>query len=101
MTDELDEIFTVTLSTAVNATLLDGQGLGTITDDDGFPSLSINDVTVTEANGGTVNAVFTVSLSNASGQPVTVDYATADGTAVAGADYTSASGTLDVHARGS
>ncbi len=95
VTDEMDEIFTVTLSTAVNATLLDGQGLGTITDDDGFPSLSINDVTVTEANGGTVNAVFNVNLSNASGQTVSVAFATADGSAVAGADYTSASGTLE------
>ncbi len=95
VTDEMDEIFTVTLSTPVNATLLDGQGLGTITDDDGFPSLSINDVTVTEANGGTVNAVFNVNLSNASGQTVSVAYATADGSAVAGADYTSASGTLE------
>ena len=64
VTDELDETFTVTLSTPVNATLLDAQGIGTITDDDGFPSLSINDVTVTETNGGTVNAVFNVSLSN-------------------------------------
>ena len=91
----MDEIFTVTLSTPVNATLLDGQGLGTITDDDGFPSLSINDVTVTEANGGTVNAVFNVNLSNASGQTVSVAFATADGSAVAGADYTSASGTLE------
>ena len=95
VTDEMDEIFTVTLSTAVNATLLDAQGLGTITDDDGFPSLSINDVTVTEANGGTVNAVFNVNLSNASGQAVSVAFATADGSAVAGADYTSASGTLE------
>ena len=40
-------------------------------------------MTVTEANGGTVNAIFTVSLSNASGQTVSVAYATADGTAVA------------------
>ena len=94
VTDELDETFTVTLSTAVNATILDGQGVGTITDDDGFPSLSINDVTVTETNSS-VNAVFNVTLSNASGQTVSVAYATADGTAVAGADYTSTSGTLE------
>ena len=94
VTDELDETFTVTLSTAVNATILDGQGIGTITDDDGFPSLSINDVTVTETNSS-VNAVFNVTLSNASGQTVTVAFATADGTAIAGADYTSASGTLE------
>ena len=44
-----------------------------------LPSLSINDVTVTEGNSGTVNATFTVSLSAASSQPVTVSFATADG----------------------
>jgi sugar lactone lactonase YvrE len=44
---------------------------------------------------GTENeALFNVSLSTASSEPVTVNYATADGTAVAGANYTAASGTL-------
>jgi ribosomal protein L35AE/L33A/disulfide oxidoreductase YuzD len=93
-TNEPDETLTLNLSGPVNATILDGQGLGRITDDDGFPALVINDATVTEGNSGTVNAVFTVSLSNPSGQTVNVNYATANGTAVAGADYTSTSGTL-------
>jgi len=57
-----------------------------------FPSLSINDVTVTEGNVGNVNATFTVSLSAPSSQVVTVSYSTADGTAAAGSDYVSASG---------
>ena len=35
-----------------NATIADGQGVGTITNDDGVPSLSIDDVTVTEGNAG-------------------------------------------------
>ena len=52
----------------------------------------MNDVTVTEGNGSSVNAVFTVSLSSASGQSVSVDYATADGSAIAGADYAAAAG---------
>ncbi|MCI0692430.1 hypothetical protein L0337_10560, partial [candidate division KSB1 bacterium] len=56
------------------------------------PSLSINDITVTEGNSGTVNAVFAVTLSAASSQTVTVDYATADGSATAGSDYVAASG---------
>ncbi|MBE7554477.1 MAG: DNRLRE domain-containing protein [Anaerolineales bacterium] len=47
------------------------------------PSLSINDVTVTEGNTGTVNAVFTVNLSAASGQTITVNFATANNTATA------------------
>src|SRR5207249_489029 len=59
----------------------------TILDDDPIPSLSISNVTVTEGNSGTVNANFTVALSAASGKTVTVDYATADGTATAPADY--------------
>ena len=66
----------------------------TITDDDDPPSLEVNDVTVTEGDSGTVNAMFTVSLSTASGWTVTVDWATSDGTATAGADYTAGSGTL-------
>ena len=59
-----------------------------------LPSLTIDDVQVTEGNGGTTSAVFTVRLSAASGQAVTVDYATADGTAMAPADYTATAGTL-------
>ena len=39
-------------------------------------------------------AMFTVTLSQASSQTVTLQYATADGTAVAGSDYTAVSGTL-------
>lgn len=46
-----------------------------------LPSISINDVSVTEGNSGTANATFTVSLSAAAGYTVGVDYATADGTA--------------------
>jgi ribosomal protein L35AE/L33A len=92
--DELDETFTLNLSNASNATIADGTGVGTITDDDGPPSLSVNNVTVTEGNSGTMNATFTVTMSAASGQTVTVQYASADGTATAPADYTSTSGTL-------
>ncbi|MGE0363392.1 MAG: Calx-beta domain-containing protein, partial [Vicinamibacterales bacterium] len=59
-----------------------------------LPLLTITDATVTEGNAGSVAATFTVSLSAASTDPVTVDYATANGTATAGSDYTAASGTL-------
>src|SRR5437016_5529813 len=58
----------------------------------------MSDLIVTEANvggdTGTHTAVLTVSLSAASGQTVTVTFATANGTASAGSDYTAASGTL-------
>ena len=60
------------------------------------PTLTINDVSVTEANSGSLNATFTVTISpvNAS-QTVTVGYATANGTATAADnDYLAAGGTL-------
>jgi len=60
------------------------------------PALTINDVTVIEGDSGTVSATFTVTLSPTNDtQTVTVDYATANGTATtANGDYASASGTL-------
>ena len=92
--DEANETYFLNLSNAANATIADGQGLGTITNDDGQPSLSVNDVTVTEGDSGTTSATFTVTLAPASGQNVSVDYSTADGTATAPADYAATSGTL-------
>src|SRR5262249_17959887 len=50
--------------------------------------LSIGDVSVVEGNSGTVAANFVVSLSAPSGNTVTVNYATANGTAAAPGDYT-------------
>jgi hypothetical protein len=58
------------------------------------PSLSINDVTVTEGNDGTKAASFTVRLSQASADTVTVNYATENGTAVARTDYRPKTNTL-------
>jgi len=92
--DELDERFAVVLSNAVNAGITRGQGIGTIVDDDPAPTLSISDKVVVEGNSGTTNAVFTVRLSAASGQPVVVDFFTTDGTATAGSDYLATNGTL-------
>jgi hypothetical protein len=92
--DESDETFTVNLSNAQGADLVDNQAICTIVDDDGLPSLVITDQAVDEGNSGSVNAVFEVTLSPASTLPVTVDYTTTDGTAVSGSDYTAVSGTL-------
>ena len=85
--DENDETFVVTLSAPVAATLGTAQANGTIVDEDPLPSLAIADVIVAEGNTGNANAVFTVTLSPVSGRSVTVNYATANGTAVAPADY--------------
>ena len=92
--DEANETFNLTLSSPVNATILDGTGVGTITDDDATPTLSINDCAVTEGDAGTVNCIFSVTLSAASGQTVTVVWGTANGTATSGSDYTPGGGTL-------
>ncbi len=81
MITEVDETFLVNLSNSDNATIADLQGIGTILNDDDAPAITIDDVSVTEGNAGTVLATFTVSLTNASKQVVTVDYETADGTA--------------------
>lgn len=58
------------------------------------PIITIDDKTVTEGNAGTVNATFTVSLSQTSSDTVTVNFATANGSAVQPDDYASNSGTV-------
>ncbi|QJW83498.1 tandem-95 repeat protein [Ramlibacter terrae] len=83
-TDEPDE--TLVLSAPGGIT-----GTGTIVDDDAPPVLSINSVSVNEANG---TATFTVTLTGSTAQTVTVGFATGGGTATATTDYTGASGTL-------
>jgi CSLREA domain-containing protein len=95
--DEDNEQFRVALSNAVNAavSVSSNPPVVTIIDDDPLPSLSINDATVTEGNSGTVSAVFTVTLSAASGRSVTVGYGTSNGgTAISPGDFQQAAGTL-------
>ncbi|PPU76661.1 putative Ig domain-containing protein [Xanthomonas cucurbitae] len=93
--NEPNETFLVNVSNVAGASVTDAQGVGTIVNDDALPALSIDDVSVNEGNSGTVTATFTVSLSAASAQAVTVNYATANGSATAGSDYTAGSGTLN------
>lgn len=95
---ETDEKLFVNLISPVNATPADAQAQVTITDHNQPPALSISDVTVTEKTGETVTAELTVSLSAPSGRTTTVSYATADGTALAGSDYTADSRTITIPA---
>ena len=88
---EAEERFTVELGEAVGATVSDGTATGTITDDDELPGVAIDDAAAV-VEGGT--AEFPVRLNAASGRVVTVAYRTVDETALAGSDYTAASGTL-------
>jgi uncharacterized protein (TIGR03437 family) len=90
---EPDETFFVNVTNVTGATVSDGQGLGTILNDDS-PQLTINDVNVIEPDSGTTTAQFTVTLSPTSTQTVIVNYATADNTAIAPTDYQTTSGTL-------
>ncbi len=92
--DEENETFKVNLSSPVEASILDGQGIGTILDDDTSPSLSIDDISVSEGDAGSKNLVLTVTQSAISAKTVTVNYATADGIAKAASDYTATNGTL-------
>ena len=99
---EADETVTMTLSSPSGASFAGGgatlAATGTIVNDDAPPVLSIGDAVLVEGNSGTSNLVFTVTLSAASGLPVTVGYATADGTALAGSDYAATTGTLTIAA---
>ena len=89
--DDGGETFTLTLSNASGADLGDATATGTINDDDdSLPAVGVSDASAAEGDA----VAFTVSLSAASDGEVTVEYATSDGTAAAGSDYTAESGTL-------
>lgn len=88
---EGDESFTIELADASNGIqLARPQANGTIVDDDGKPSVSVASATVVEGNTGLTDAAVRVHLSNPSTQPVAVDIATSDGTAIAPGDYAAA-----------
>ncbi len=61
---------------------------GVLGDNSSVPSLSVNNIAVTEGNTGETAATFTVKLTPASTQAVTVKYQTANSTALAPGDYT-------------
>lgn len=94
--DEVDETIIVDIDAVTNGTE-DGtqQQIVIINDDDPLPTISIDDVTVTEGDAGTVNARFTVSLDAVSAKTVTVDYTTTDSSATTGdSDYVLNTATL-------
>lgn len=92
---------TLTVSTSVddvtNAILGTDKSVDlTITNVDPKPKLTIAPVNFNEGDSDTKKAVFTVSLSQASDEAVTVDYETSDGTAKSNEDYTGKSGQLTI-----
>lgn len=94
-TSEPNETFNINLSNLVGATIADGLGVETITNDDTVsgPTITIGDVSITEGNSGTKLVQLQLTLSAAQAGNVTVNFATANGTATAGSDYTAKTGT--------
>jgi len=96
-TYELNEALTVSLSSpdTSGSTISTPDATTIIINDEPLPTVKVNPITLTEGStGGTTNANFVVYLNYASPQALTVDFATANGTATAGSDYTGTSGTL-------
>src|SRR5437762_3520802 len=92
--DENDETLNLTLSNPSGGTLGDTTtAVLTITDNDtaGTVQFSQASYSVTE---GTASVTITVTRAGGAASGVTVDYATSNGTAAAGSDYTAKSGTL-------
>jgi hypothetical protein len=83
---EKDDTLLVNLGYAKGAAIADGQGVGTIRNDDG-PLLSIGDVGYFEGDTGNPVVGFKVSLSQPAPVPVTFDFATLNGTAKLGSDF--------------
>jgi hypothetical protein len=97
-TPEGTETFNVTLSSPTGATINDGTGVVTITDNDSAatPVLSINDVTVTE--GVNPTATLQICASSTSSSPMTVVYTTSNGSATSGSDYSATNMTATIPA---
>ena len=92
-----DNVYTGALTMSINlsspggsATLGTASATGTINNIDAQPSLSIGSASANEGS----NLTFTVTRSGAAGNAVTVNYATSNGSAIAGTNYTATSGTL-------
>jgi hypothetical protein len=97
VTDEYDQTFYVNLSAASGAVITDGQGVGTILNDDLPPTITITpQVSAREGNNNSSKWFnFVVTLSAPSEKYLGVDFATANGTATtADNDYVARSGTL-------
>jgi hypothetical protein len=95
--DESLEAFNVYLSSAPKALIVSGAGYCYIEDNDPSPppTIRIGDAWLAEGNSGATVMTFTVSLSNASGEGVSVNFATANGSATtSNSDYLALSGTI-------
>ena len=103
---EADEVLNVRLMN-VQTTAVDGASLSssasvasiTIVNDDGVappPRVTVSNPTVIEGNSGSPKLSFAITLAQAASSNVVLKYQTANGTAVAGRDYTTASNTITI-----
>lgn len=90
---EPSERFGLVLADPSGATIADGTASATILDDDA-PRITIADTGVREGDTSMIGLRYTIRLSQAAADPVTVRFATADGTATAGEDYRARQGLL-------
>src|SRR5436190_2133605 len=88
------DLFNVILSAPVNATIAKASGAVTILNDDGAPTLSISDVSVIEGNRSEERRVGKERMSARRALTISVDWTTANGSALTPADYLAGSGTL-------
>ncbi len=89
---EGNETFTLELRNVSGAAVVDGIGVCTIIDNEQLPTLSVNDITITEGDSGTKNAVFTVSLSGLRNVSVSFGFGLSNGTAIEQEDFQGVSG---------
>ncbi|MCH8197630.1 MAG: hypothetical protein IH904_06065, partial [Proteobacteria bacterium] len=80
------ENYTVVLASATNATIGTDTGTGNILDNEPAPTISINDITIFES--GETSDTFTITLSAATFEDVTVNWTLTDDTAILTTDYT-------------
>lgn len=98
-TYELDETLLLNITTPTNVTIADGQGVGTLVNDDPVPTIVIFGGGFTqEGDTGTTTSQQQVNISNPSYLPITINYSSANGTAVAGADYVALNGSVTIPA---
>lgn len=95
-TTEPIESFAFNLSNATGSSTLGSPNTAQvlILDEDPAPQISINDVAITEGNTGNASADLLVALNHPSASQITVQFETVEGSATAGADYQSRSGTV-------
>ena len=96
--DEFSETVKLNLTNVDVGTIVRSQGIATIVSNDPPPTISVMNNNVVEGDGAGNSVAFLITLSQPSEKPISIDFATADGTAVAGADYVASSGTVSIPA---